>query len=782
MDDPDLASAAEQGDRADLSGLAAAAGREGDEKSGASVNIAAEAGEVEGDFNVAETINQLLLPDRPRLSLGHFERYNEHQVAEQARRVIASPQVITGWAASIERFRLLFLVGAAESGKATLAWRLAAQLGERHPCRELLLCRHSLVRNVQVRFEDFARSRYAGTVIVLRDALASDNVDLTRFVRTLDEARLSALAAKLGASNVFVVLTAEGATLADAEAKLRGLGVLAEVAPLPGDLLGEGLAQLARRLPAFAEGTQELRDAVQRLLAEQGTPIAARLGTMPRIARFVQEALVEVAAGRVKLEHALEHADDLQSWLLRDLPQDFEAWCYALALALCYAAAQPGRLSWTQFDRFREELTRYLERRLRRGRTERAPAVLCHGFVHCQSARAEIAQPVFPEVCTVRFRDEGYPRRLWEILLGPGKSLLGLIRPLLSTLASAKEPFLRDLSTQIVGRMGELAPLDLVLPLIERDGVPLGALFRGILSSADEGYRLRCMQQLRAAMIGRRPDLSRKAVAALIVIGQVDLRMALAELRALCTGELSPAIDREVLARAVAGLEERAPENPDARQLLVQLQRGNPRGLLTKILPARLFALVDSVRFTLVGLCVARGPIEVLAGLASWRAEPALGTFLAVLFLRTWGVFEYLERFKSPSAADDGRQYSPILSWSSADDTETLAEFLAAAYVDLAALPGALRQGLRRRWVEVLKDWAGQAAGAGEHRDAIVSLLRALLVSDRAGVGSEVLRLLRLDPLFTRPGSELAALAIDALTAPRTRPGNALSQGTGVAK
>ncbi len=640
-----------------------------------------------------------------------------------------------------------------------------------HHLGELWLCRHGPDRNVEVRVEDLAGAGYRERFVVFREPLERDNLDLGRFLRDLDEARVADLAAKLAGNRTFLVFTAAREKLGRAEARLRGLGVLVELGPLPADLLLEGLLRLASRRRAADSGETD------RFLASSGQRIVDHLKSMPRIARFVHETLADVAHGRVELAAALGRADSLEKWFLQDLaerPDGFDAWCYCLALVLCHAADRAGSVSWSHFDALRQELRRYLERQLRCSRAPRAVHTLCRESTLCDAVRAEIVQPGFPEACSIRFRHASYPDHLWRVLLGPGRALLGMLRPLLGALAQSGEPYLRTLAAQVTGRSGELDPNMLVLSAFDRDEAPLGPLFQGILASEDERYRSHCLLRLRERATGGNLVRAKLAIRSLVDIGNVDLALALAELRAVCAGKLAPLFTWESLGPSIAKLEDEGRVGAEAREVLNRVRIGNLRGFLAEALSARSLDLLDAVRYSLVGLCLNRGTLEVISALPAWTAEQddangsPLGPLVAVLFLQLFGVLAYLERFKVPGGEEKNRFFSPVLSGAAApEDAATLARFLTSVYANLAAFPGAIREGLRRRWLALLKDWAQQVAGGEELRDAVIDLFRELLATGSADLRREVLRLLRHDPDFARPGSDLAALAVSAITGER---------------
>ena len=120
----------------------------------------------------------------------------------------------------------------------------------------------------------------------------------------------------------------------------------------------------------------------------------------------------------------------------------------------------------------------------------------------------------------VRFRDERYPQRLWQALLGPARGLATLMIPLLRELALGQRSRLREIAASALGRLGQIGPFDLAVPLLQVGLVKAsnreelaGCFLQGSAGSDDKTYRDLCLTTLRrpgskAATEWRRPPFA----------------------------------------------------------------------------------------------------------------------------------------------------------------------------------------------------------------------------------------------------------------------------------
>jgi hypothetical protein len=750
----------------------------------------------EGDVFVGETqtIYQTQYfgrQEKLRLSPSlHFERRERGFLERERERLFWStePHMLID---TLESHRFLVLSGDPELGKGTVARLLATEICSKHKLSELLFCQQSPPREMEVPLPDlFGGSReYHGRAVVLKDVLARSNSDIHGFLQGLNEVQIRVQSEKLEKCGSFVIFTTDSERLGGLEAKLQGFGLLKPLSPPDPDILLETLRRIAEPLLQ----SDAAKKALNELLKVSGKQIAEELRTVPRVARFIRESLADILSGRPDrpLEQALRRACDLESWLLRDLPEDFEAWCYALALVLCQAAPLNESVTWLHFDRFRQLLSRHLRQELRRFGEKREALDLCREEDLARLARAEIQRPGFPQASIVAFSSDSYPARLWQVLLGPGRHLLALLVPFLQALISAPEYYLRAIAARALGRIGELDPFGITVPWLQNPGEGdkerrsrcLGQMLQGVFGSNDEEYKRACFRQLRRKLLSQRDDDIVIALASLRDVGELNLSQALGEMRSTANSWLIPHSEdgkkpdqRNTLKWHVQELERLAETDLRAAALLKAAESGHIQGILDETFSEIGHSVLHGIQYALVGLCLSREPFaSLVAELKAWLAEESTesGQFLTLAFLRPHGILHVLDHIPMPISEQAGAV--------SAGDTECgviLSDLVSAgdpaipsfkAFVEtlhsrLSALPGPLRQGLRKRWLGSLKGWAHQACRAKACRPLVVNLLQGLVRSPSSEVRRDVLSMLQGDSDFLRADSKMKAIAVGAIT------------------
>jgi hypothetical protein len=723
---------------------------------------------------------------RLRLTLGHFEVCERARLERESLLWIAAER--QELVATLETRRLLLLCGEPELGKGSVARLLAAGACSNYCLSEMYFCHQSPTREMEIPFQEIFRGSrdYRGRVIVLKDALARDNTDIRRFFQGLDEFQLSSRTKELAQSEAFLIFTSDSERLGELELKLQGLGILKSLSPPPPDVLLEALHRLTEPVQ---QKDAEKREALRDLLKKEGERIARELKTVARAARFVRESLPDILSSKITLEQALRRASDLESWLLRDLPEDFDAWCYALALVLWHAAPLGESVTWMHFDRFRQLLASHLRHELRRSREKRAPLDLCREEELKRLARAEVQQPGFPEACTVAFSSGSDPARLWKVLLGPGRHLLTLLVPFLQRLTAAPEFYLRAIGARALGRIGELDPFAVTFPRLQNPGEGdverrsrlLGQLLQGVLGSEDSEYRQACLRQLRRKLRSRSLGDVTLSLVSLREVGELDLTLAVREMRAAVDHWLFPRLadgkkldDEKKLNRRFRELERLVEADGRLAGILRAAEEGNVWSVLKGMFSTADLEVLDALQYALVGLCLCREPISVISELQSWVIEESsdLGKTLAIIFSRPDGALDVLDRILVPvpeheGNAAGGRECGVLLyelAFAGNDSGPILKDFMVAIHARLSSLPVPLRRGLRKRWLGSLKSWARQACKAEACRPAMVALLRELVRAEGMDVQRDVLSMLQGDRDFLEAGSDLEAIAVEAIT------------------
>ncbi len=731
------------------------------------------------------------------LSRNHFDLLSKEKLQHRASRFIVEQEEIRQLVETVEGSHLVVIVGCTELGKGTMALQTAWRIWEQREkdLQEVMLLK-SPERDVRVNLDKVAAnaSEYSHCVLIVEDAFRRDNRDLITAFKELDSTRLTSLKEALIHNGIYLILTSDAQKLPRRSGELRGLGVLQEVSGPGPRLRAKGLHRCAQRLTEASIG-DETRKAIERLLKERGQHLSEELGTMPRVVKFVERYLIDVAKGDLTIERALEKLRDLSIWFLEELTSEPEAWSFALALTLAYSAPPSRGVPWFQFYRFWQEVAKFLRRKLRRLTRDLAPRDLCADDALLRKTRAEVRRAPFPGVDTVHFVDESYPERLWRVLLGPGRGVVSLLVPLLQRLTTEQDFYLREIAARALGRTGELDPGYVTFPMISAYAsseipahhVALGELFQGILGTEDAAYRAGCLFWLRRSTEGDDPRNVLVRAVCLREIGVFDLDLAIAQMRLLIdekladkAGELSEL--HQQLKRAEAQARKEAAEAGKTRLIDAVHDWVMDRIAADLIFPDRERAALAAVQFGLVGLCFAVDPIRVFEKLRPWLADDddrGLASLVALLFLDGEGIAVKLGRYKIPVPTAEVTLGEPapacnrILAAAALapEATRTLGDFLERVFQSLAAFPGLFRKRLRANFLTLLKSWAGEAVESSveELQDTVEELVAGLLSAQAPELREEIFGLLHRDRDFAASDSELRPLAIRILT--RKTPG-----------
>jgi hypothetical protein len=734
-------------------------------------------------INHINNINRSEGKERKRIQPENFKRFSREDLERESDDLVRPD--LEPLTQRLKERRFLFLTGEPESGKATIACMLGLRLGDGEPIREVLLYPRPLERGIEFDFSELVESgSYHNRFVILKDVLAQKSNEFKRFVTELGEADVTRYSRLLTTNRSYWLFTSDVNQIESRE-KLSSLGLLCELPAIPIDLLSQGLYRKVERLLTSRPEVKEHRTQIQSLVEAEGERIAAKLGTMPRIERFVQEWLLKAADGSLPLDEALDRLDDLAPWFLESLSEDFETWIYVLALTLCHAApAATERVSWIRFDQFRQALTRILHRELRRKPGERNPSSLCAEEELRRIAAVEIDEANGTEACAVRFREDFYPIRLWKSLLGPGRQILGVLMPVLRDLLRSPEPGLRTTAAQALGRVAELDPYGIAIPLLWeapgkdrfRSAQILGQILQGVLGSEVSKYKTLCLRELRSILSHPEAERACTGILCLSEIGAADSSLALQEIRSVLSTRLAPRFEDLGKLHRLVQLIELAAQNPedetDARKALQKIQAGNVEPLLSE----RDREILKAVYIVLADLCLFHdSPMELVDRLSEWSRKPdeALTHLVTIVALSRGGLVDVFNSFKVVMTAGDdlvpdgGEECSVILYWAwrlGREATRKLGDFLGMLYLRTSPFPGVLRQALRKRWLSSLKIWARQACSAPPCRAMIVDLFDGLISAGPPEVRREVLHLLKFDPDFAKPGSDLEAIAIEIIT------------------
>jgi hypothetical protein len=707
-----------------------------------------------------------------KLSLGHFEIWPADRVKRDVAKLITDDEQIKHLVSVLKERRIIVLVGEPELGKATAALLMAHQLCVRGGISGVLLCR-GLDGTVRVNFNELAGGEpaYQNQLLIFKDAFAWDNADLHRLGTELTTTTAQSHAENLKRAGSYLMFTSDPSKVKGSES-LHNLGILQQMSRPTPDRLAESFQNEADHLMGVLVEKAIPVDKVKEVVDSEGKVLAEKLGTFPRIARFVRDYLRGIAEGRLTPSQALERMDDLRPWLLSDLTEDFDAFCFVLALVLCSAMPRFQGVRWLGFEEVRGKVGVALRRELRRMSRDRAVSDICLYEAVVKKARAEIVRSPSREDI-IRFADERYPARLWQVLLGPGRNLLALLRPLLHDMLHEQDPFLQEVAAQALGRIGQLDPAFVTNPMLE-DWVYgeqsdqsdlLGQLLQGVMSSGDRSYRNDCLARLRWIAVGGNMTAARAAVVSLKGVGSVDLPTALAGLRHVLE-------DRVEIAWDFLRHAERMLREYEGRVRHEELRDAGWAVLSTGFASEEGAFIFGAVQYTIAGLMFSFLDLtSVLAGLAKWMAEDdeTLAPLVIYLFLHERGLANLMQRYKL--TIDRDWQDLPTRCdrivyalGTGGEAIERVQIFLRRVFRNLSRFPGLYREILREELFTKLKDWAREACKVPEIRGAVVELLARLYNSREAEFSDAIDRWLRGDHDFANRQSELHKIAVDVLT------------------
>lgn len=672
-----------------------------------------------------------------------------------------------------ERDRFVIVTGERGLGKGALCTLVAARLADRDERIEQALLSTGYEPSVrwepQVWFGE--KGEYARAVLVFEDLLEEASGDLRSFFRRLDAQRLAALSAALHDANSYLLISADPTCLAENAKRLDGLGVRCAIEAPDEDLL---VRILYRRLNRW-QGDPERSAwwaAAEELLEDRAIWLAARLRTLPRAVFFVDHLLVGVVRDDVELVKAIDSLEDVESWLLTDLPEKKTHWSFVLALVLASTDSRERWVPWSLFHRLWRAVEDRLstEQRWWKDDEERPLDRMKVDDHFLRITRAEVRTRAFPAGQAVRFVARETVDGLWRVLTGPGRAVLAILQPLVTEWMAAEDVDARELGARMLGRFGELEPERLVRAQIERQlsedqgDERIASIVVGALSTGNPAYVDHCFELVRSAAadrdVSREPRKLRKmrALRALAWIGAADPERVLKIVEDLLTTRLE-ALDRPLASAS------RKIEKKQGRQLVAEeKQRPDGRGSEWWLLPWLDYGLLSEdaedargllfgCRFILVGLVFGGHATRVFGALTSWleRDEPAVTPWITLTSLRKGGVLEAVERFPASLSwhdpESDGERSETcsriLIAVEGAEDVKTLAQFLEVSYARCSDLPPTLRVAMRRLIVETLTAWLAQGTVVPPIRDEARAIFRCLLAGPEASLREEVFELLR---------------------------------------
>ncbi len=708
-----------------------------------------------------------------RLSARHFKSRTSQELEICEEELVFEDEAVEELRFSLEESRVLVLAGEPEGGKGSLALLIGSRLTRTLEWQGMLICR-GISSGLQVDFERVAADEDFGhQVVMFEDALAGENADLKSFLRTIDSIRLTTLQERLRRNSAALLLTATFTSLGESKRRLENLGILRTISPPAPELLIQALHRFAKSLPQ-----EDSRETVASFLAEQEEDLARELKTIPRVNRFVQEYLAEVAQGNLSIRHALGRMDDLSHWLNGDLRGDLEAQSAVLAIAIGSAVAPAEGVPWFAFNDLQRRITELLRKEWRIAEDRpSSPPELDPDFL--PRARAYVAILPSPLTDLVRFRDERYSQRLWQALLGPARGLATLMIPLLQELALSSDPTLQEIAVSALGRLGEIGPTHLAVPLLhawarqspDREELA-GGFLQGSTGSDDQTYKDLCLKTLQDLASEGSVGVAETSIRALSFLGKPDPAVPIRAVCEIAQKRLSIQLDvlREVEQEINAKEEEiRGEVDPHEIALVLKAFHEHDDAVLIAVLvPENQIRLLGAVQYALAGVLFSHGgdlgPV-LRAVLVQMKAEPVKhAPLFTYFFLHRQGLIDLLDRYKWISGDFEGRVSRFLLTSRRGErDPEALRELLETIFATLDSFPGFFRSLLERRFLEILKSWGREGCEEPRLRPIVARFLSSLRNSKSSALRRRMERFLETDPDFVVPGSRLRALARDVL-------------------
>ena len=710
-----------------------------------------------------------------QVSAEHFEEVDARALDDLFGEIALDPMAVERGHNIIARAGILCVVGKPGCGKGTFGLAVAQRLLLAGDVDKTLLCR-PLESQVRVRPQSLG-DRLGGQhqrLLVFEDALACENRDLRRFLEDLDSSKLSIVAANLVRQRTRLLFTLEEGSVADCLPELRRTDLVFDM-PVPTERqVLEIIRREAGRLHSEVLGDQELVEALTCLLEHSGTTIYQRLGSIPEVIRFCRSSLLGVLEQRLELEVALDQLEDLTAWFLDQAARDREGWCELLALTLAASSPATATVPWLAHRRLTEALSKRLRRSLG---DEDTPLRTEEIFAsHLEKGRlARVEHKPEPEGEVLRFAERALAERLWQVLVGSGRSISWWLAPLLAKLAMEDDPVLARVAAKALGRIGELAPESLTYATFKRwaqaDPTPvpaLAGLFSGALASRRDDYRQGVLEWLHRRLRHASDEETWAACICLPVVADHDAQRAADELFGALDERFAPRDGEPIVRRHLLTVADS----------LRKLRRPLGDWATARLFPQpRHHVFLAGMQYAITGFCFSSERMGLLNRIRTRIAseEDDASLLVVMSFFEPQGVLDTVERFPvhlrdDAAVAWSDSAYSRFLASAMLEDAAPdLAGFLQTAWRRLAEVPVPFRRALRQRLLDQLRRWSKEPP-PGSVGETLGEVLSLLLESPEEELAERVFDLLRADPVFRpgEPGSWLAETALSLRSPPRS--------------
>lgn len=668
----------------------------------------------------------------------------------------------------LEERRVLLLTGERDVGKRTAALYVGVQLARERSLAGDPLLVDSLERHIGINLRDIAADAtgFGKRITVFADAFEQHNTQLRAFFGSADHVGWDDLTELLRRNDAYFIFTATSSSVPFRQQSTDRIAQC-ELQPLNPELIQVGIE---KRLEWMMMSESTARERVA-LLADHRARIVTELKTLARVVSFLRHFIRDES----DLDSSLRRFRDASFWFRTALERDVDAWTFAFTLTLSLPTRDADAAPWADFERIRraiaERIRGDLELFPRRRRSEAVdepdfvtPArsfaddqVLehCRAVVHKDSNRLGDV---------IRFEDPSVTAQLWEAIFTRYRRILMLVLPVLRDLAEDDHSAwsTRVLAAQIIGRIGELDPARIALPIIHTWAAsgdlalrPLvGRVVQGALASGNENYRnvaLRNIEWLADAKAtgdgGEAKDGLLTAVGAYAQIGRYEPALAMERLGAIVSDYLAPIFDdfhksaRDAETVQTELLRTRSNHAAELHRRRLQLST-----FATNLFAENAPALI-AIGQTVSQLCLAHDPIQILRSMRDWIAKggPRTGVLVSLLFLR--GIVIDLQAMPAGIRAMTGGSGSPLLlSLAMAKDAvHHLCAFLADIHASINTtfiLPAWLQHDSQEKFAECLTTWAREAVSNNDHRQNIQDLFVALAVARSGSMRRDLLAIL----------------------------------------
>ena len=764
---------------------------------------------IDGDVKFANIIQEIEIyfsgagnRKKTRITLSEYWRITDVRMRELAQVFVADPKELKRLRDLLDDKRVLVLRGEAGLGKKTTAIYLAHLMAE---CLTAGKQRAETEGQVEL-LETFMiptpglydsidwdeiwhdGKEEPARFVIIKDAFAERNQDLLAFIRQLQEYSLDQFANKLRKKNSYLILTTATSELPLPLQKSSMSGACYELQHLSETLLTEGLMQWLEVLSTGDNISASRLEFIRQ--PEHMQVLIARLKTMPRIVRFVEQFLNSTAVDTdLNLEDEIRRFEDISIWFERELTKDFEFWCFTLSLALVHWQRNATASRWYEFEMIRRSVRSCL-----RGDPElfpprkypaeepptdsRAATAVLIDDIFLETCRAEIAKDPYGLGDQIFFKDPSYVQKLWDLILRHHRRVLGILLKHFCEVAGDPETdyVRRELYAQIIGRIGEIDPDLISISLIDRwvnaDAVRLGAgvaaLYEGILASKDERYQkymLTYLETLTNSESRGREEKNRllTAIAVCARVGSHDLSLAMNGLKRIVLRKLAPAMrDANDIQTYLERTEQKYKGKlsaADAVKLTIYQEMLKDWAERMYNQQSRTFV---GVQYALCSLALNAGPIKVFRELRRWieTSDQQTGGLIALMFLCKDGIAEtlgtaQLEISLDESSLETSQTASPILLALTADHESVveMGRFLVTLYESFTAsfvYPRQFIEYLKTSLMFQVSLWIEAALSTESYCKAMEELLGELVKIHNSIMFDPIYRLVQSDDLWRK--------------------------------